>query len=93
MRLLTELLEKRLATGESTTQETGHFTTWLGSEGEDSRLDCSVVSLERAGPGVGGGVVLPLSVSVGLALELLLTDVFVGVVSVDLGGGDEGEEE
>ena len=56
------------------------------------RRGYSVVSLERASPGVGGGVVLPLSVSVGLALELLLTDVLVGVVGVDLGGGDEGDK-
>ena len=46
---------------------------------------CSVVSLERAGPGVGGGIVFPLSVSIGFALELLLTDVLIGVVGVDSG--------
>ena len=58
----------------------------------------SVVSLKWAGPGVGGGIVFPLSVSVGLALELLLSDVFISVRgSVHLldgssrGGGDEGE--
>ncbi len=62
-----------------------------GSGGRRAR---SVVSLERAGPGVGGGVVLPLSVSVGLALELLLTDVLVGVGSLvlDLDGGGDGDE-
>ena len=55
----------------------------------------SIVRLERAGPGVGGGVVFPLSVSVGLALELLLSDVLVGVSlsrlladGTGLGGGD-----
>ena len=62
--------------------------------GSGGRREGSVVSLERAGPGVGGGVVLPLSVSVGLALELLLTDVLVGVVSavVDLDGGGDGDQ-
>ena len=70
-------------------RETCSIRTGLGG---NHRRPCSVVSLERAGPGVGGSVVLPLSVSVGLALELLLTDVFVGVVSVDLGGGDEGDK-
>ena len=61
---------------------------------------CSVVSLERARPGVGGGVVFPLSVSVGLALELLLSDVLISVVDslllLDLtsrGGGNEGEDD
>merc|ERR1712137_222652 len=39
------------------------------SLGGSDRRGCSVVSLERASPGVGGSVVLPLSVSVGLALE------------------------
>ena len=43
-----------------------------------SSLD-SVVGLEWAGPGVGGGIVFPLSVSVGLALKLLLSDILVGV--------------
>ena len=43
-----------------------------------------LVALEWAGPGVGGGIVFPLSVSVGLALELLLSDVLVGVSG---GGG------
>ena len=69
------------------------------------RINCnhhSVVGLEWAGPGVGGGVVFPFSVSVGLALELLLSDVLVGVslsgLLLDGGGfgggdGDEGEEE
>ena len=68
--------------------------------GSGGRREGSVVSLERAGPGVGGGVVLPLSVSVGLALKLLLSDVFVGVglgvLLVDLRGrhsGDEGNED
>ena len=62
--------------------------------GSGGRRQGSVVSLERAGPGVGGGVVLPLSVSVGLALELLLTDVLVGVVSavVDLDGSNDGDK-
>ena len=40
-----------------------------------------LVALEWAGPGVGGGIVFPLSVSVSLALELLLSDVLVGVSS------------
>ena len=66
------------------------------------RSSCSVVSLEWASPGVGGGVVFPFSVSVGLALELLLSDVLVGVSlsgllldggSLGGGDGDEGEEE
>ena len=39
----------------------------------------SVVLLEWAGPGVGGGIVFPFSVSVGLALQLLFSDVLVGV--------------
>ena len=57
---------------------------------------CSVVSLERARPGVGGGVVFPLSVSVGLALELLLSDVLIGVEGSGLlinGGGRNGSDE
>ena len=57
---------------------------------------CSVwgsVLLQGAGPRVGGGVVFPLSVSVGLALQLLLSDVFVSVSGVlghggGLGGGN-----
>ena len=55
---------------------------------------CSVVSLEWAGPGVGGGVVFPLSVSVSLALKLLFSDVFVSVESslFNLGGGNGSEE-
>ena len=65
------------------------------------RSSCSVVSLEWAGPGVGGGIVFPLSVSVGLALELLLSDVLVGVSSGRLllkggglgGDGKNGEDE
>ena len=59
----------------------------------------SIVSLEWAGPGVGGGIVFPLSVSVGFALKLLLSDVFIGVsLSILLlnggsrGGGNEGED-
>ena len=39
------------------------------------------VFLEGAGPGVGGGVILPLAVSVSFAFKLLLTDVFISVVS------------
>ena len=61
---------------------------------------CSVVSLEWAGPGVGGGVVFPLSVSVGFALELLFSDVLIGVVDngllLDLesrDGGDKSEKD
>ena len=66
-----------------------------------SSLD-SVVGLEWAGPGVGGGIVFPLSVSVGFALELLLSDVLVGVSlgglllnagSLGGGDGDEGKDE
>ena len=55
---------------------------------------CSVVSLERAGPGVGGGVVFPLSVSVGFALELLLTNVLIGVVDgvLDPGSGNGSDQ-
>ena len=63
------------------------------------RSSCSVVSLEWAGPGVGGGIVFPLSVSVSLAFELLLSDVFISVGNSVLlldgtsrGGGDEGED-
>ena len=48
---------------------------------------------------VGGGIVFPLSVSVGLALELLLSDVLIGVGDSVLlldgtsrGGGNEGED-
>ena len=51
------------------------------------RRSCSWVSLEWALPGVVVGVVVPLSVSVGDALELLISDVVVGIgiwsVSVD----------
>tara|TARA_B110000285_G_scaffold206758_1_gene245583 strand:- start:173 stop:313 length:141 start_codon:yes stop_codon:yes gene_type:complete len=39
--------------------------------------------LEWAGPGVGGGIVFPFSVSVGFALELLLSDIFI---SISFGG-------
>ena len=62
----------------------------------------SVVSLERAGPGVGGGVVLPLSVPVSLALELLFSNVLVRVLvhgflldrsSLGGGNGEGGEDE
>ena len=42
----------------------------------------SVVCLERAGPGVGGGVVFPFSVSVGFTFELLLSDVLISVLNV-----------
>ena len=53
----------------------------------------SVVGLEWAGPGVGGGVVFPFSVSVGLAFKFLLSDVFIGVSGVDSrGGGDKGNK-
>jgi hypothetical protein len=55
----------------------------------------SVVSLEWASPGVGGGVVFPLSVSVGLAFKLLLSDVLIGVSLRDggsLGDGEEGQD-
>tara|TARA_B110000305_G_C19088740_1_gene469738 strand:- start:72 stop:323 length:252 start_codon:yes stop_codon:yes gene_type:complete len=68
----------------------------LGIGGGSDRRRSSVVSLERAGPGVGGGVVLPLAVAVGLALKLLLTDILVGVVGVDLhgdGSGKDGKDE
>ena len=40
---------------------------------------CSWVGLEWALPGVVVGVVMPLSVSVGNALELLISDIVVGV--------------
>ena len=43
------------------------------------RSSYSVVSLEWAGPGVGGGVIFPFSVSVGFALEFLFSDVFICV--------------
>ena len=51
---------------------------------------------------MGGGVIFPFSVSVGLAFELLLSDVLVGVSlsgllldagSLGGGNGKEGEEE
>ena len=59
----------------------------------------SVVGLEWASPGVGGSVVFPLSVSVGFALELLLSDILVSV-SLSLlllnrssgDGGNKGEK-
>ena len=50
----------------------------------------SVVGLEWAGPGVGGGIVFPLSVSVGFAFKLLLSDVFISVSLVD--GRDSGDK-
>ena len=53
----------------------------------------SVVGLEWAGPGVGGGVVFPFSVSVGLAFKFLLSDVFIGVSDVDgRDGSDKGDK-
>ena len=56
----------------------------------------SVVSLEWASPGVGGGIVFPLSVSVGFALKLLLSDVLISVsghvLNGDSGGGGNGNE-
>ena len=54
------------------------------------QLSSSVVGLEWAGPGVGGGVVFPLSVSVGFAFKLLLSDVFISVSDTD--GGDGGNK-
>ena len=57
------------------------------------QLSSSVVGLEWAGPGVGGGVVFPLSVSVGFAFKLLFSDVFISVSDVDgRDGGDKGNE-
>ena len=62
------------------------------------RINCnhhSVVGLEWAGPGVGGGVVFPFSVSVGLAFKLLFSDVFIGVAGSlfhGSNGGNEGED-
>ena len=47
----------------------------------------SVVGLEWAGPGVGGGIVFPLSVSISFAFKLLLSDVFIGVSDIDGRGG------
>ena len=44
-----------------------------------SFLSSSGVGLEWALPGVVVGVVMPLSVSVGNALELLVSDIVVGV--------------
>ena len=56
----------------------------------------SIVSLEWAGPGVGGGIVFPLSVSVGFALELLFSDILIGVVGnrllLDLDGVSGGDK-
>ena len=52
--------------------------------------------MEWAGPGVGGGVVFPFSVSIGLAFEFLFSDVLIGVVVgrflVDGGGAGDSEE-
>ena len=53
-------------------------------------LSSSVVGLEWASPGVGGGVVFPLSVSVGFAFEFLFSDVFISVSLVD--GRDSGDK-
>ena len=50
----------------------------------------SVVGLEWAGPGVGGGIVFPLSVSVGFAFKLVFSDVFISVSDVD--GRDSGDK-
>ena len=56
-------------------------------------LSHSVVGLEWAGPGVGGGIVFPFSVSVSFAFELLLSDVFISVFHVDgRDGGDKGDK-
>ena len=59
----------------------------------------SIVSLERTGPGVGGGIVLPFSISVGFAFEFLFSDVFVciwlSILLLNCGGrssGNEGED-
>ena len=62
--------------------------------GRARKRSCDVL-LEWAGPGVGGSIIFPLSVSVGLALELLLSDVFVSVGTLllnvnGLGGNGEG---
>ena len=46
--------------------------------------------MEWAGPGVGGGIVFPLSVSVGFAFKLLFSDVFISVSDVD--GRDSGDK-
>ena len=42
---------------------------------------CHSVFLEGASPGVGGGIIFPLTVSVGFAFKLLFTDILIGVVS------------
>ena len=52
----------------------------------------SVVGLEWAGPGVGGGIVFPFSVSVGLAFEFLFSDVFIGVAGSLFHGSNGGNE-
>ena len=54
-------------------RETGQYSGLFGPRG-DSR-----VGLERALPGVVVGVVVPLSVAVGNALQLLVADIVVGV--------------
>ena len=82
---------------------------WCGSGTDLSRhqllpTHSSIVALEGAGPGVGGGIVFPDSVSVSLALELLLSDVLVGVSGggsllllkgggLGEGDGDNGEDD
>ena len=43
------------------------------------RTTCSWVSLEWALPGVVVSIIVPFSVSIGDALELLISDVVVGV--------------
>ena len=49
--------------------------------------------MEWASPGVGGGIVFPLSVSVGFAFKLLLSNVFIGVSDVDgRDGSDKGDK-
>ena len=49
--------------------------------------------MEWAGPGVGGGIVFPLSVSVSFAFKLLLSNVFIGVSNVDgRDGSDKGDK-
>ena len=53
----------------------------------------SVVLLEWAGPGVGGGVVFPFSVSVSLALEFLFPDVLISVQTSGLLVGGLGTSE
>ena len=56
----------------------------------------SVVGLEWASPGVSGSIVFPLSVSVGFAFELLLSDVLIsvslGLFLLDGGSGNSGNK-